>query len=47
MVLKEVGFEDVDCIQWAQCRLKWRAVVIMVRNLSGFMKVQGRDIKEI
>jgi hypothetical protein len=38
MVLKEVEFEDVDCIQQVQCRVNWRAVVIRVMNLFGFMK---------
>jgi len=44
MVLKEVEFGDVDCIQQAQCRVKWRAIVIMVMNLLGFMEgKEGRD----
>jgi len=42
MVLKEVEFKDVDCIQQAQCRVKWRAIVIMVMNLLGFMKSKDR-----
>lgn len=44
MVLKEVEFEDVDCIQQTQCRVKWRAIVIVVMNQLGFVKgEEGRD----
>jgi hypothetical protein len=33
MDLREIGFGDVDLIQWAQDRDKWRALVNMVMNL--------------
>jgi hypothetical protein len=33
MDLREIGFGDVDWIQWAQVRDRWRALVNMVMNL--------------
>jgi hypothetical protein len=33
MDLREIGFGDVDWIQWAQDRDRWRAVVNTVLNL--------------
>jgi hypothetical protein len=33
MDLKEIGFGDVDWIQWAQDRDRWRALVYTVMNL--------------
>jgi hypothetical protein len=33
MDLREIGFEDVDWIHWAQDRDRWRAVVNTVMNL--------------
>jgi hypothetical protein len=33
MDLREIGFEDVDCIYLAQDRDRWRAVVNTVMNL--------------
>jgi hypothetical protein len=33
MDLREMGFGDVDWIQWAQDRDRWRALVNMVMNL--------------
>jgi hypothetical protein len=44
MVLKEMEFEDVDCIQQAPCRVKWRAIVFMVMNLLGFTK--GKESRD-
>jgi hypothetical protein len=34
MVLREIGFGDVDWIHWAQDRDRWRALVNMVMNLQ-------------
>jgi hypothetical protein len=33
MDLREIGFEDVDWIHWAQDRDRWRAVLNTVMNL--------------
>jgi hypothetical protein len=33
MDLREIGFEDVDWIHWAQDRDRWRALVNTVMNL--------------
>jgi hypothetical protein len=33
MDLREIGFGDVDWIQWAQDRDRWRALVNTVMNL--------------
>jgi ribosome biogenesis protein Nip4 len=33
MDLREIGFEDVDWIHWAQGRDRWRALVNTVMNL--------------
>jgi hypothetical protein len=33
MDLREIGFEDVDWIQWAQDRDRWQALVNTVINL--------------
>jgi hypothetical protein len=33
MDLREIGFEDVDWIHWAQDRDRWRALVSTVMNL--------------
>jgi hypothetical protein len=33
MYLREIGFEDVDWIHWAQDRDRWRALVNTVMNL--------------
>jgi hypothetical protein len=33
MVLREIGFGDVDWIHWAQDRDRWRALVNTVMNL--------------
>jgi hypothetical protein len=33
MDLREIGFGDVDCINWAQDRDRWRALVNTVMNL--------------
>jgi hypothetical protein len=34
MDLREIGFGDVDWIQWAQDRDRWRALVNAVMNLQ-------------
>jgi hypothetical protein len=34
MDLREIGFGDVDCIDWTQDRDRWRAVVNTVMNLG-------------
>jgi hypothetical protein len=34
MDLREIGFEDVDWIRWAQDRDRWQALVNMVMNLQ-------------
>jgi hypothetical protein len=34
MYLKEIGFGDVDWIDWAQDRDRWRALVYTVMNLG-------------
>jgi hypothetical protein len=34
MDLRDIGFEDVDWIHWAQDRDRWRALVNMVMNLQ-------------
>jgi hypothetical protein len=33
MDLREIGFGDVDWIQWAQNRDRWRALVNTVMNI--------------
>jgi hypothetical protein len=38
MDLREIGFEDVDWIHWAQDRDRWRALMNTVMNLRGSIK---------
>jgi hypothetical protein len=38
--IKEIGFEDVDCIYLTQDRVQWRALLNTTMNLRGSIKYE-------